>query len=111
MNVEEIIVSVNQMGEYKRAPNQGVLGPCFSTVSVDVKSVPGLSFVFNGGAKMVFPPTSYFLYDDKLNALCLSLTSRRSNVELNGGPKIIVCNYLLTDFHLEFRLEMYEVRV
>lgn len=82
---------VNEMGEYKRAPNQGVLGPCFSTVGVDVKSVPGLSFVFDGGAKMVFPPTNYFLYDD--------------NVELNGGPKIIIGNYLLTEFHLEFDLK------
>ncbi|KAL6273344.1 hypothetical protein ACE6H2_024036 [Prunus campanulata] len=92
---------VNQMGEYKRAANQGVLGPCFSTVGVDVQSVPGLGFVFDGGAKMVFPPTNYFLYDDKVNAL----TSRRSNIELNGGPKIIIGNYLLTDFHLEFDLK------
>ncbi|PON97404.1 Aspartic peptidase [Trema orientale] len=96
-----------QMGNYTRAPDQGVLGPCFSTVDQDITNLPLLTFIFEGGVKMEFPTQNYFLLDDKFGVVCLSLTTDvisgvGPSVGLSGGPVVIMGNYLLMDFFLEF---------
>ncbi|GMN39526.1 hypothetical protein TIFTF001_008756 [Ficus carica] len=47
----------NQMGKFARVPDQGVLGPCFSTTTSDqgITEIPALSIWFDGGARMDFP--------------------------------------------------------
>ncbi|KAL5545754.1 hypothetical protein UlMin_005441 [Ulmus minor] len=100
---------MDQMDGFVRAPDQGVLTPCFSRAGRDINGLPRLSFVFGGGAKMVFPRKNYFLLDDKINVVCLSLTKDvigdvGPNIGLSGGPVVIMGNYLLMDFFFEFDL-------
>lgn len=45
----------NQMGKFARVPDQGVLGPCFSTTTSGqgiITEVPALSFWFDGDARI-----------------------------------------------------------
>ncbi|EXC01924.1 Aspartic proteinase nepenthesin-2 [Morus notabilis] len=100
----------NHMGNFSRAPDHGVLGTCFSSTSCqDITMVPVLSFVFDGVAKMDFPTQKYFLIDDKVGAVCLSLTTDvvggvGPNVGLSSGPAVLLGNYLLMDSFMEFDL-------
>lgn len=99
------------MGKFARVPDQGVLGPCFSTTTSGqgITEIPALSFWFDGDARMDFPRHNYFLIDDKVGAVCLSLMTdviggAGPNVGLSGGPVVLMGNYLLMDFFMEFDL-------
>lgn len=108
-NVTEALES--QMGRYARAPDIGVLGPCFQLIpNEDFVYYPALSLLFEGGAKMELSWMNYLLMDDNSNSVCLSFVTDNVggiglNIGLSGGPSIILGNYLLQSVYLEFDLE------
>ena len=99
------------MGRYARAPDIGVLGPCFQLIpNEDFVYYPALSLLFEGGAKMELSWMNYLLMDDNSNSVCLSFVTDNVggiglNIGLSGGPSIILGNYLLQSVYLEFDLE------
>lgn len=102
---------VKKMTRYTRVPDIGVLGPCFKLIPGEhFVHYPALALVFEGGAKMELSSINYLLLDDRSNSVCLSFVTDvvggvGMNVELSGGPSIILGNHLQQSFFMEFDLK------
>lgn len=100
-----------QMARYERAPDVGVLGPCFKLNPTEkLVSYPALALLFEGGAKMELMSVNYLLLADKSNTVCLSFVtdvvgSIGLNIKLSCGPAIILGNHLQQSTYMEFDLQ------
>lgn len=98
---------IRQMGNYSRATDvekKTGLRPCFDISGKKSVPVPKLILKFKGGAKMALPVENYFaLVDNEM--LCLILaTDNVVGPHLGGGPAIILGDFQLQNFYLEFDL-------
>lgn len=100
-----------QVKEYKRAVEvESVTGlrPCFDITGYKDVRIPEMELHFKGGAKMVLPLENYFFVVDagKSSVLCLTVVTDDSLLgpELTSGPSVILGNFLMQNFHVEYDL-------
>lgn len=101
----------SQMADITRAPDQGVLGPCFSSADINIQSLPRLSFLCSMGVRK-WSSLCRTISRWTVRLVCCACRSRRTplavrgpNVGLSGGPFVNLGYYLLMDFFLEFNLQ------
>ncbi|KAF5447444.1 hypothetical protein F2P56_032998 [Juglans regia] len=88
------------------------LRPCINVPHriLDGVSLPELRFHFKGGAEMVLPLDNYFAFvrDDGggASALCLTVVTQgvAGERQLSGGPSIILGNFQMQNFYVEYDL-------
>ncbi|XP_057966674.1 probable aspartyl protease At4g16563 [Malania oleifera] len=80
------------------------LRPCFNVSGVETVSFPELSFHFKGGAHMRLPPANYYSLVGN-SAACLTIvTDGDGGPEISGGPSIILGNFQMQNFYVEYDL-------
>lgn len=102
---------VEQVKDYRRAENverQTGLRPCFNILRQKTVQLPELRLHFKGGAEMELPLENYFLTadDNEVLATCFTMVTANSFMgqELIGGPSIILGNFQMQNFHIEYDL-------
>lgn len=100
-----------QVREYKRAENVELLTglrPCFDITGYKDVKIPELKLHFKGGAEMVLPLENYFFVvdDNRSSILCLSVVTDSTLLgpEVLSGPSVILGNFMMQNFHVEFDL-------
>ncbi|KAK4409114.1 Aspartyl protease family protein 2 [Sesamum angolense] len=100
-----------QVKEYKRAEtmeSQTGLRPCFDVTGHDAVKMPALTLHFKGGAEMALPLENYFFAVDDVQkeVVCLSMVTDNTLLgpELISGPSVILGNFLMQNFHVEYDL-------
>ncbi|XP_073156701.1 probable aspartyl protease At4g16563 [Henckelia pumila] len=100
-----------QVKGYKRAKdveNLTGLRPCFDVTGHEAIKFPELKLHFKGGAEMGLPLENYFFVvkDDEKVVVCLTMVTDNTLLgpELVSGPSIILGNFLMQNFHVEFDL-------
>ncbi|XP_073286634.1 probable aspartyl protease At4g16563 [Primulina huaijiensis] len=100
-----------QVKDYKRAKNvenSTGLRPCFDVTGHEAIKFPELKLHFKGGAEMGLPSENYFFVvkDDQKVVVCLTMVTDNTLLgpELVSGPSIILGNFLMQNFHVEFDL-------
>lgn len=100
-----------EVKEYNRSEEvEGVTGlrPCFDITGYKDLKIPEMELHFKGGAKMVLPFENYFFVVDgeKSQVLCLTAVTDGSLLgpELASGPAVILGNFLMQNFHVEYDL-------
>lgn len=100
-----------QVKQYKRADAveaQTGLKPCFDVTGNDTLTMPDLKLHFKGGSEMALPLANYFfaVSDDQRSVVCLTVVSDNTKLgpELVGGPSVILGNFLMQNFEVEFDL-------
>ncbi|CAK9184684.1 unnamed protein product [Ilex paraguariensis] len=111
-NVFELVIKsfTGQMKNYKRAEDvefQTGLRPCFNFSSQNSVAFPAVRFHFKGGAEMALPLENYFSVVGGVDAMCLTVVT--DNVVEGasgggGGPAIILGNYQMQNFYVEYDL-------
>lgn len=98
---------IRQMGNYSRAADvekKSGLRPCFDISAKKSVYLPELILKFKGGAKMALPLENYFALVGN-EVLCLILfTDNAAGPAPGGGPAIILGDFQLQNFYLEFDL-------
>ncbi|KAJ4705376.1 aspartic proteinase nepenthesin-2-like [Melia azedarach] len=99
---------IKQMGNYSRATdveNKSGLKPCFDISGKKLVNVPELTLLFKGGAKMALPLENYFAFIGGRDVICLMFaTDNVVGPQLSGGPAIILGDFQLQNFYVEFDL-------
>ncbi|KAL2557345.1 Eukaryotic aspartyl protease family protein [Forsythia ovata] len=102
---------VEQVKNYERAENiekQTGLRPCFDISGHKIVEIPQLRLHFKGGAEMELPLENYFFTagDDKVLVTCFTMVTANSFLgqELIGRPSIILGNFQMQNFHVEYDL-------
>ncbi|KAH6773010.1 hypothetical protein C2S52_004139 [Perilla frutescens var. hirtella] len=100
-----------QVKEYKRAVEvESVTGlrPCFDITGYKDVRIPKMELHFKGGAEMVLPLENYFFVvdDEKSSVLCLTVVTDDTLLgpDLMSGPSVILGNFLMQNFHVEYDL-------
>ncbi|KAI3450757.1 hypothetical protein Pfo_007422 [Paulownia fortunei] len=100
-----------QVKEYKRAENvESLTGlrPCFDVTGHKAVKMPELKLHFKGGAEMALPLENYFfaVSDDQKLVVCLTMVTDNTLLgpELISGPSVILGNFLMQNFHVEYDL-------
>ncbi|KAL8501086.1 hypothetical protein ACS0TY_020596 [Phlomoides rotata] len=100
-----------QVREYKRAENvESLTGlrPCFDITGYKDVRIPELKLYFKGGAEMALPLENYFFVvsDDRSSVLCLTVVTDNTLLgpEVLSGPSVILGNFMMQNFHVEFDL-------
>ncbi|XP_057807400.1 probable aspartyl protease At4g16563 [Salvia miltiorrhiza] len=100
-----------QVTEYERAAEvEGATGlkPCFDITGHKDVRIPEMELHFKGGAKMMLPLDNYFFVvdDDKRSVLCLTVVTDDTLLgpDLVTGPSLILGNFLMQNFHVEYDL-------
>ncbi|KAK3032761.1 hypothetical protein RJ639_034910 [Escallonia herrerae] len=100
---------INQVKDYKRVESvesQTGLRPCFNVSGHKTVSLPEISFHFKGGAKVALPLANYFSIVGDAEAVCLTIVTEGElgPAALSGGPTIILGNFQLQNYFMEFDL-------
>ncbi|KAL8496295.1 hypothetical protein ACS0TY_020130 [Phlomoides rotata] len=100
-----------QVREYKRAENvESLTGlrPCFDITGYKDVRIPELKLYFKGGAEMALPLENYFFVvsDYRSSVLCLTVVTDNTllGLEVLSGPSVILGNFMMQNFHVEFDL-------
>ncbi|KAL1557584.1 putative aspartyl protease [Salvia divinorum] len=100
-----------QVKGYKRAAEvEGATGlrPCFDITGHKDLKMPEMELHFKGGAEMVLPLENYFFVvdDGEKSVLCLTVVTDDTLLgpDLVGGPSVILGNFLMQNFHVEYDL-------
>ncbi|KAL3324919.1 hypothetical protein AABB24_038831 [Solanum stoloniferum] len=80
------------------------LRPCFNVSGHKIVSLPEMKFHFQGGSEMVLPLANYFSIVGENDVICLTMVSD-SMLELSTGPSIILGNFQMQNFFVEFDLK------
>ncbi|KAJ8563451.1 hypothetical protein K7X08_031903 [Anisodus acutangulus] len=81
------------------------LRPCFNISRQEKVSLPELKFHFKGGAEMALPLANYFSIAGETDVICLTMiTDSAFGPELSTGPSIILGNFQMQNFLVEFDL-------
>lgn len=84
------------------------LKPCFDITGHKDLRIPEMELHFKGGAEMVLPLENYFFVvdDDKRSVLCLTVVTDNTLLgpDLTNGPSVILGNFLMQNFHVEYDL-------
>ncbi|KAL2511028.1 Eukaryotic aspartyl protease family protein [Abeliophyllum distichum] len=102
---------VEQLKGYERARNvESLTGsmPCFDISRHKTVAMPELKLHFKGGAEMALPLENYFISvnDNEVVVTCLAIVTSKMlpGQEITGGPSIILGNFLMQNFHVEYDL-------
>ncbi|KAL3828609.1 hypothetical protein ACJIZ3_017411 [Penstemon smallii] len=99
---------VKEYGRAKIVETLTGLRPCFDVTGNKVVRMPELKLHFKGGAEMALPLENYFfgVNDGKMEVVCLSVVTDDSLLgpELVSGPSIILGNFFMQNFGVEFDL-------
>ncbi|GER53055.1 eukaryotic aspartyl protease family protein [Striga asiatica] len=107
---DEFTVQVKNYEREVNVESRTGLRPCFDVTGEKVIKMPGLKFHFKGGAEMELPLENYFFAasDDRKLVVCLAMVTDNtllgSEVNGGGGPSVILGNFLMQNFHVEFDL-------
>ncbi|KAG8387446.1 hypothetical protein BUALT_Bualt02G0022200 [Buddleja alternifolia] len=100
-----------QVKEYERAKSvESLTGlrPCFDVSGRGDFEMPEMKLHFKGGAEMAIPLENYFfaVRDDKKLVVCLTVVTDNTlfGPELVSGPSIILGNFFMQNFHIEYDL-------
>lgn len=100
-----------QVKGYKRAESvESLTGlrPCFDITGYKDVRIPELKLHFKGGAEMELPLENYFFVvsDNRSSVLCLTVVTDNTllSPELLSGPSVILGNFMMQNFHVEFDL-------
>ncbi|KAL7154141.1 hypothetical protein ABFS83_04G215200 [Erythranthe nasuta] len=100
-----------QVKDYTRAEDvEAITGlrPCFDVAGNVTVKMPELKLHFKGGAEMALPLENYFIAvsDGGKSFVCLTAVTDDTLLgpELVGGPSVILGNFLMQNFHVEFDL-------
>lgn len=80
------------------------LRPCFNVSGHKIVSLPEMKFHFQGSSEMVLPLANYFSIVGENDVICLTMVSD-SRLELSTGPSIILGNFQMQNFFVEFDLK------
>ncbi|XP_009800751.1 putative aspartyl protease At4g16563 [Nicotiana tabacum] len=81
------------------------LRPCFNISSHKTVFLPELKFHFKGGLEMALPLANYFSIAGENDVICLTMiTDSVLGPELSTGPSIILGNFQMQNFFVEFDL-------
>ncbi|VFQ98973.1 unnamed protein product [Cuscuta campestris] len=80
------------------------LAPCFNVSGHKTVNVPAMKFYFKGGAEMALPLENYFSIV-ATDAVCLTLVTDHSGQESCSGPSIILGNFQMQNFFVEYDLK------
>ncbi|EYU26753.1 hypothetical protein MIMGU_mgv1a026671mg [Erythranthe guttata] len=101
----------DQVKDYTSAEDvEAVTGlrPCFDVAGHVTVKMPELKLHFKGGAEMALPLENYFIAvsDGGKSFVCLTAVTDDTLLgpELVGGPSVILGNFLMQNFHVEFDL-------
>ncbi|GAA0162366.1 aspartic protease [Lithospermum erythrorhizon] len=109
-NVFEPILKAfsQQVKQFKRdvkIEEQIGLKPCFNVSGHNMVSFPDLKFHFKGGAEMKLPLANYFVGVGS-EVVCLAMISSNFySSELFDGPSIILGNFQMQNYQVEFDLK------
>ncbi|CAN4100801.1 unnamed protein product [Withania somnifera] len=82
------------------------LRPCFNISRHTTLSLPELKFHYKGGAEMTLPLANYFSMAGETDVICLTMiTDSAFGPELSTGPSIILGNFQMQNFLVEFDLK------
>ncbi|KAF3666621.1 putative aspartyl protease [Capsicum chacoense] len=82
------------------------LGPCFNFSGHKTLSLPELKFHYKGGAEMSLPLANYFSIAGETDVICLTMiTDSAFGPELSTGPSIILGNFQMQNYLVEFDLK------
>ncbi|XP_004241344.1 probable aspartyl protease At4g16563 [Solanum lycopersicum] len=82
------------------------LKPCFNISRQETVSLPELKFHFKGGAEMTLPIANYFSFAGEIDVICLTMvTDSAFGPELSTGPSIILGNFQMQNYLVEFDLK------
>ena len=99
---------IKQVKKYKRVINVEALTglrPCFNVSGIETVSLPEMTFHFKGGADMELPLKNYFAVVGSTGAVCLAVvTDGSAGVDVSGGPAIILGNFQMQNFYVEYDL-------
>lgn len=99
---------INQVQNYKRDTNvERITGlrPCFNISGLKTVSLPEMKFHFKGGAEMALPLSNYFSIAGESGAACLTtVTDGVAGIEMSGGPSIILGNFQMQNYYVEYDL-------
>ncbi|XP_059300313.1 probable aspartyl protease At4g16563 [Lycium ferocissimum] len=99
---------VNQVKGILRTENiEKITGlrPCFNISGHKTVSLPELKFHFKGGAEMALPLANYFSIARETDVICLTMiTDSAFGPVLSTGPSIILGNFQMQNFNVEFDL-------
>ncbi|KAJ8558430.1 hypothetical protein K7X08_005196 [Anisodus acutangulus] len=80
------------------------LRPCFNVSGHKTVSLPQLKFHFKGGLEMALPLANYFSIVGENDVICLTMVTD-SGLKLSTGPSIILGNFQMQNFFVEFNLK------
>ncbi|XP_060169910.1 probable aspartyl protease At4g16563 [Lycium barbarum] len=80
------------------------LRPCFNGSGHKTVSLPEMKFHFKGGSEMALPLANYFSIVGENDVICLTMLTD-SRIESSTGPSIILGNFQMQNFFVEFDLK------
>nr|GMD19223.1 probable aspartyl protease At4g16563 [Ipomoea batatas] len=98
---------LSQVKTYPRAGKlESITGlrPCFNISGHRTIDMPDLKFHFKGGAEMELPLANYFTVVGT-DSVCLTLVTDNFGPELPAGPAIILGNFQMQNFYVEYDLK------
>ncbi|CAN4099034.1 unnamed protein product [Withania somnifera] len=82
------------------------LRPCYNISRHKTVSLPELKLHYKGGAEMALPLANYFSIAGETDVICLTMiTDSAFGPELSTGPSIILGNFQMQNFLVEFDLK------
>ncbi|CAN6913061.1 unnamed protein product [Brassica oleracea] len=104
---EEFATQMSNYSREKELEKITGLGPCFNISGKGSVTVPELTFVFKGGAKMELPLSNYFTLVGSVDNVCLTVVSDNTVSSTGGrsGPAIILGSFQQQNYHVEYDLE------
>lgn len=82
------------------------LRPCYNISGHKTVSLPELKLHYKGGAEMALPLANYFSIAGEADVICLTMiTDSAFGPELSAGPSIILGNFQMQNFLVEFDLK------